>query len=343
MSAPVQIRRTAAIARGARTNLALLVFLAMAFITGWLAFAYATAPARWSLLIHAVSGFAILALLPWKSMVARRGLSRPRPGRWASVLFGLLVLVSLVAGLLQSTGLVLSYGPLTSMDVHVGAAIAAVPFAIWHVAARRVRIRPTDLARRAALRAGAVIAGAAVAYAGSELVVRATGLPGAARRFTGSYEAGSYQPNLMPVSSWMFDSVPLVDPLTWRLRAGGQEWSYDQLLTFDDRLTATLDCTGGFYSTQEWTGASLERLIGEPRGTTIHVVSVTGYDRRFPIQQARSLLLATRFGGQALDPGHGFPARLVVAYGRGFWWVKWVQSIEVDDVPHWWQSPFPLQ
>ena len=72
-------------------------------------------------------------------------------------------------------------------------------------------------------------------------------------------------------------------------------------------------------------------------------MSATGYDRRFPIEHADSLLLATRFGGQALDPGHGFPARLVVPEGRGFWWVKWVSAIEVDDMPHWWQSPFPLQ
>jgi DMSO/TMAO reductase YedYZ molybdopterin-dependent catalytic subunit len=322
---------------------ALLALLVIAFVTGWLAFAFASAPARWSIVIHAAGGFAILALLPWKSMIAKRGLGRARGGRWASVLLGVLVLISLVAGLLHSTGLLVYWGPLTAMDFHVGAAIAAVPFAIWHVVARRVRVRPTDLARRSVLRAGAVFAGAAVAYAGSEIVVRATGMPGAARRFTGSYEAGSYRPDLMPVSSWMFDAIPEVDQNAWRLRAGGREWRYDELFAFDDRIAATLDCTGGFYSTQVWAGARLDRLIGEASGATIRVVSVTGYDRRFPVDRASSLLLATRFGGQALDQGHGFPARLVVPDGRGFWWVKWVSAIEVDDVPHWWQPPFPVQ
>jgi hypothetical protein len=343
MSARTPASRPVAIARGARTNLALLAFLAVAFVTGWLAFAFATAPARWSLVIHAAGGFAIFALLPWKSMVARRGLDRPRPGRWASILFGLLVLISLVAGLLHSTGLLVDWGPLTAMDFHVGGAIAAVPLAVWHVAARRVRVRPTDVSRRSFLRAGAVIAGAAMAYAGSEVVVRATGMPGAARRFTGSYEAGSYQPGLMPVSSWMFDAIPQIDLHGWKLPAGGREWLYDELFAFDDRLTATLDCTGGFYSTQEWAGARLDRLIGKVDGKAIRVASSTGYDRRFPVDQASSLLLATRFGGRALDPGHGFPARLVVPAGRGFWWVKWVSAIEVDDVPQWWQPPFPLQ
>lgn len=337
------MRRTIAIARGARTNLALLALLAVAFITGWVAFAFATAPARWSLAIHAAGGFAILALLPWKSMIARRGLGRPQPGRWASILFGVLVVVSLAAGLLHSTGLLVYIGPLTAMDFHVGAAIAAVPLAVWHVVARRVRVRATDLSRRNVLRGGAVVAGAAFAYAASEMVVRATGLPGAARRFTGSYEAGSFVPAAMPVSSWMFDAIPQIDPSAWRLTAAGRRWSYDELVAFDDRLTATLDCTGGFYSTQEWSGARLDRLIGKADGTSIRVISTTGYDRRFPIGRAGSMLLATRMGGQALDPGHGFPARLIVPDARGFHWVKWVSAIEVDVLPHWWQSPFPLQ
>lgn len=331
------------IARGATTNLALLGLLAAAFLTGWLAFAFATAPARWSLVVHAAAGFAILALLPWKSMIARRGLERPRPGRWASVLMGVLVLVSMGAGLLHSTGLLVDWGSLTAMDFHVGAALAAVPLAIWHVAARRVRVRPTDLSRRRLLRGGAALATATAAYAASEVVVRITGLPGATRRFTGSYESGSFRPDLMPVSSWMFDAIPNMDQDAWRLRAGGRGWTYDELFAFDDRVTATLDCTGGFYSTQEWAGARLDRLLGAAAGTSIRVTSSTGYGRRFPLENARSMFLATRVGGQALDAGHGFPARLVVPDARGFWWVKWVTSIEADDLPHWWQSPFPLQ
>src|SRR6266705_1888873 len=203
----------AAVARGARTNLGLLVLLAIAF---------ATAPSRWSLIIHATSGFAIIALLPWKSMIARRGMRRAQPACWASLMFGLLVVVSLAAGLLQSTGIALSIGPFSAMDFHVGGAIAAVPFAIWHVAARRVRLRPADMSRRAALRGGAVLAGAAAAYAMSEVIVRATALPGATRRFTGSYQAGSHNPDQLPISSWMFDPVPEIDTSSWSLRTPGR-------------------------------------------------------------------------------------------------------------------------
>lgn len=327
---------------GARTNLGLLVLLAAAFATGWIAFSFATAPARWSLILHATSGVAIVLLLPWKSMIARHGMRRPRPGRWASIGLGVLVLVSLVAGLAHSIGLVF-IGPFTAMEFHVGAALVAVPLAAWHVAARRIRLRPTDVSRRNFLRGATVLGAAALGYGASELAVRAASLPGDRRRFTGSYESGSFQPGLMPVSSWMLDAIPEIEPATWTLRAGGRTWTYDELARFDDRLVATLDCTGGFYSTQEWSGVRLDRLLQPAGASSIRVVAHTGYDRRFPVEDASHLLLATRFGGQPLDAGHGFPARLVAPDRRGFWWVKWVVAIEADDLPYWWQAPFPTQ
>ena len=328
---------------GARTNLALLLLLAVAFLTGWLAFAFATAPARWSLVLHAAGGFAILMLLPWKSIVARRGVRRGRPARWASIALAVLVLVSLVAGLAHSTGFLVIVGPLTAMDFHVGAALVAVPFAIWHVVARPIRLRPTDLSRRTFLRSAVVLGSAAAAYGATEVVVRAAGAAGGHRRFTGSYEAGSFQPEAMPVSSWLFDAIPEIDAESWTLRSRDRSLSYAELAAYGDRMTATLDCTGGFYSTQDWEGVRLDRLLDRRDGVSIRVVSSTGYARRFPIEEAGHLLLATRFGGRSLDADHGFPARLVAGDRRGFWWVKWVVAIEVDDVPYWWQSPFPTQ
>ena len=328
---------------GARTNLALLILLAAAFVTGSLAFAYGTVPARWSLILHATSGVGILLLMPWKSIIARRGVARPRSGRALSIVFSALVLISLAAGLAHSTGVWLWTGWLTAMEVHVGAALVAVPLAVWHVFARRIRLRPADLSRRSFLRGAAVMAGAVAVYGSSELVVRAAGLPGNARRFTGSYEAGSFSPEAMPVSSWMFDAIPEIDAAAWKLRVGGTEMTHADLLAFDDRVTATLDCTGGFYSTQDWTGVRLDRLLEGRTGESIRVVSRTGYDRRFPFEEAPHLLLATHFGDLTLDAAHGFPARLVAPDRRGFWWVKWVVSVEVDDVPYWFQSPYPLQ
>lgn len=263
--------------------------------------------------------------------------------RWASAALGGLVLVSMAAGLGHSTGAAEWWGPFTAMEVHVGAALAAAPLAVWHVVARPIRLQPADLSRRALIRAGATLAVAGAVYGTTELAARALVLPGAGRRFTGSYEAGSFDPVSMPVSSWMFDSIPAIDASSWELHVGGRAIAYDDLSRGDDRVTATLDCTGGFYSTQVWTGVRLDRLLGGAAGRSIRVVSATGYDRRFPIEEAPRLLLATRFGEQSLDAGHGFPARLVAPDRRGFWWVKWVVRVDVDDAPYWLQSPFPLQ
>jgi len=27
---------------------------------------------------------------------------------------------------------------------------------------------------------------------------------------------------------------------------------------------------------------------------------------------------------------------------RGYWWVKWVDHIELQTTPPWWQPPFPV-
>ena len=329
------------------TNQALLVLLGLAFVTGWVAFFYATAPSRASLILHSVSGYAIIALTPWKAVIAAHGIQRRRPGWWASLVFTLLVVASVLAGILHSSGLLVAVGPISAMEVHVGAALVAIPFAAWHVIARRIPVRAVDLSRRSLLRAGALLTGAGLAYAAGEGAVRLLSLPGSLRRFTGSYEYGSLQPAQLPVTQWIADPVPVVDAATWRLtvQAGDaiRRWTYGELLAFDDRARATLDCTGGFYSTQDWSGVWLSRLLQGGSAMSLRVRSLTGYERRFPMGDAGRLLVAIRLGGMPLDPGHGFPVRLVAPDRRGFWWVKWVTAITIEELPSWWQLPFPIQ
>jgi hypothetical protein len=328
------------------TNLALFVLLGLAFTTGWIAFFYSTAPSRVSLVVHAVSGYAIVALTPWKAVIAAHGIRRRRPGWWASLVFTGLVTASVLAGILHSTGLLLSIGPFSPMEIHVGTALAAIPFVAWHVIARRIPMRAVDLSRRSLLRAGTLAASAGLAYGAGEVAVRLLSLPGSTRRLTGSYEYGSLQPAQLPVTQWLFDAVPSIDPATWRLtvRAGSaaRDWTYAELLAFDDRVQATLDCTGGFYSTQDWSGVWLSRLL-PPGNGSLRMRSFTGYERRFAIEEAGRLLIATRLGGMPLDAGHGFPVRLVAPDRRGYWWVKWVTAITIDGLPSWWQLPFPIQ
>lgn len=317
-------------AAGRLTNLGLFVLLALAFASGWLAFELSGQPAHAVLVLHAAAGVAIVLLVPWKSLVARRGLRRRRTAYWASIVLGLGIAISIVFGVVHSAGHP-DIGYLTAMDFHVGAALCVIPFLLWHVFARPIRVRVTDLSRRNFLRGG-LLAGAAL--------LGVSVLPSARRASTGSF-AATY-----PVATqWMFDSVPEVDVNSWRLAVAGRSWTYAELAGYSDRISAVLDCTGGWYSEQVWEGVMLDRLLppGASGGASVNVRSVTGYSRRFGAADAGRILLATRVAGGILDAGHGYPVRLVVPGQRGFAWVKWVVAVEVDDAPWWWQPPFPLQ
>ena len=329
---------------GRGTNLALLVLLIGAVVTGGLAFGIGGAWAFLALAAHASVGLALVLLAPWKSLISARGLRRARPGTPASVLLAVLVVVTVASGIAHAVGL---WTNGLAMQVHVGAALLSIPLVIWHVVARPVRPRPSDLSRRSVLRAGAVVGGGILTFGAVEGLVRATGLPGSERRVTGSYERGSFDPQAMPVTQWLDDEPPEIDPDRWRriVRTPERESNlfYEELATFSDRLRATVDCTGGWFATQDWSGVRLDRLVAaDDAARSFVVVSATGYARRFPIADAASMLLATRAGERALSVGHGFPARLVAPGRRGFWWVKWVERIQTSGTPWWWQSPFPL-
>jgi DMSO/TMAO reductase YedYZ molybdopterin-dependent catalytic subunit/uncharacterized membrane protein YozB (DUF420 family) len=334
---------------GRRTNLALLVLLVGAFVTGWMAFGVGTAPeSRVVSVVHGVLGLGILVLAPWKTVIVRRGLRRRRRHALA-VAFAVVLVISLVAGVVHATSGPLDVAGVSVLALHVAAAVAAVPLALIHVVHRRQRFRATDLSRRTALRAIAVGGVAALAYGAVESATSVAGLPGARRRATGSYEVGSGAPSAMPVTQWFTDGVPRLDPAAYTLlvsRPGEPPLrvSYDDLIAMAVTTeSALLDCTGGWWAEQAWRGVRLDTLLGVQPYGSIAVRSATGYTRRFPVADAKALLLATHAGGAPLSPGHGAPVRLVAPGRRGFWWVKWVEQVSVDPEPWWAQSPFPLQ
>jgi voltage-gated potassium channel Kch len=329
---------------GRRTNLALLALLLLAFVTGVASWLVGSALVRWIVIAHGILGLGIVALAPWKRTIATRGLARRRPGRGTAITFAVLIVTSIVAAMIHVTGIVRSVGTFSPLGIHVATAIAAIAVGFAHVVQRPVHPRTTDLSRRNLLRSGAVLGAGAAGWLALAGVLRATGAPGADRRATGSFATGSGDPARMPVTQWFNDSVQELDPGSWRLHVlnGAQNYSVDELVAFDDMLRAALDCTGGWYAEQEWRGARLDRLLEGAAGESIVVRSVTGFSRRFARSDASGLLLATHVGGVPLSAGHGAPARLVVPGRRGFWWVKWVTAIDVNDEPWWWQPPFPL-
>lgn len=333
---------------GRRTNLALLALLPLALLTGFAGFAVGTPTVGAAIVVfHGAVGLAVAVLSPWKSVVVRRGLRRARPGRWASLVLAALVVAVVVTGVAHSGGLRGVGQSITTMQIHVGAALLAIPFAVWHALARPARPGGQDLSRRSLVRALALGAAAGAMWTAAEATWSATGTRGARRRFTGSHETGSGDPLAMPVTQWLFDRVPDLDAQVWRLRVG--RGGGKALLRLEDlapleRMEASIDCTGGWWARQEWEGVRLDRLLGPPGGAiSVVVTAATGYRRRFPVSDLATLWLATRCAGAPLSAGHGAPARLVAPGRRGFWWVKWVVAVELDDVPAWRQPPFPLQ
>ena len=328
-------------------NQALLVVLLFAFGTGVAAVAVGSPNESLVAIGHGVCGMALVLLIPWKSRVVRAGLRRARLSRWLSLLLAALALITLIAGLGYGTGLVRSIAGQTGLWLHIAVALALVPLLVWHVWARGIRPRRTDLSRRTLLRAGVLATGAVGVYAASQAAIRVLGLPGARRRFTGSYETASFRPEAMPTTSWLLDAVPSVDPDRWRLTLkdarGNRELTLAQLSALATRVRATLDCTSGWYSQQDWTGVPLGTLLRRgPGAQSVYVHSVTGYWVRFPIHDLDLLLLATGAGGAPLSADHGFPLRLVAPGRRGYWWVKWVDRVELQATPSWWQPPFPV-
>src|SRR5690348_7545091 len=217
---------------GRRIDLVLGLLVAAAVVTG---IAANTVGVNWPLdliQLHAGAAVAILLLAPWKYVVIRRGLRRARRGlgkKALSLTLAGFVLVAIGSGLLHSTGKVEFVGPLTLMQIHVGAAVGALLAVVAHFVGHAVRPRRADADRRALLRLGVLGAGAAVATAAWDTAAVAGG-----RRFTGSIE----KPYL-EVTTWFDDGIPEIDPASWRLRVGSAEFDLEAVRALPhERFTA---------------------------------------------------------------------------------------------------------
>src|SRR4051812_37418841 len=168
---------------GRRVDLVLGLLLIVGVLTG---VAANTVGVDWPLdliQLHAAAGLAVLLVAPWKYIVIRRGLRNPRRRRstkWLSLVLAGLVAVAVTSGLVHATGHFEFVGPLTLMQIHVGAAVAALVVLAAHFGAHVVRPRRTDADRRALLR----LAGLGAAAAAATAVWDTAGAT--RRRFTGS-------------------------------------------------------------------------------------------------------------------------------------------------------------
>jgi len=326
---------------GRRTNLGLGLLLLGALASGGLLFAAGTPwPATAARAAHGITGLGLLVLAPWKTVVVLRA---ARVHSASLALVGLLG-VCLASGVVQVLG---GYGRLlgvSPIQVHVGSALGLVGFGVLHVVRHRpLRLSRRDASRRRLLVTGAFGLAATSTWGVAELVDRRVSRGAAARIATGSHRLAAAA---IPATTWLFDRVPVLDPDRHRVRVDGQEVEVSTLVSQGAPVTARLDCTSGWYADATWTGVPLAALLEPCRlaaARSVVVTSVTGYRRRFPVEEVDRLWLATALEGRPLTAGAGAPVRLVAPGRRGFWWVKWVASVELSDRPAAAQPPFPLQ
>jgi hypothetical protein len=327
--------------RGTDWGLALVV--ALLFATG-MASLFAASPGEgWVFVVHDVLAFALAGLFAvkmrrvWRRLFGPEGWDRlVKPGVIATAL----VAATLASGWVWSGGGRVSLAGFTLLSWHLVLGWAVTAAVVVHAFIRRRRLRAADATdRRQFLVAAGGIAGAIALYQAQRPVSAFFGLRSAHRRFTGSYEAASFEGNAFPATSWVADSPRELGSDAYRLAVTGLVERELSLAAHDldagHALVATLDCTGGFYSTQRWRGIRLADLIDRAgahvRAGHVRVVSHTGYRWSFDMRTARGLLLATHVGGEPLSHEHGAPARLVAPGRRGFEWVKWVTRVELHE------------
>lgn len=299
----------------------------------------------WIYTLHRAAGFSLLFLAPWKGMIILRSLSRGIGKSFdrsvvifLSILLAILTLVVILLGLLWMWRLGPESVLLQSLIAwHWIAGLLLLPLAAFHAWRRWPKPRKRDFLSRRSF--GKILGAAAAGLLVGEMADRlghrqAEG--DRARRFTGSRRAGYYSGNGFPIVG---ESIQFIELEQWRLLVSGAvsrplSLSYPALdLRRRENLTATIDCTNGWYAVQNWEGVRLADLLAEagpqPGAAGVRLRSATGYSHTYWMEEAEQILLATHVTGEVLLPEHGYPLRVVVPGRRGWFWVKWLAEVVV--------------
>ncbi len=302
--------------------------------------------------VHRGAGWALIALIPWKGIISLRSLRRGLDRRFdRSVVVGVSVLLAALTLLVLALGLtwawrvgpdllwVGQYGDAV-ISWHWMLALGLLPLFALHVWRRWPHPKRADLlSRRSALKLMALGAAGVAGWWIGESLAQTRASAASPRRFTGSREEGSFMGLGYPVTNTVGQGQVVLDAETWRLTLGGAvknplTLTYVDVLALPaSEVTATLDCTSGWYTTQVWRGVPLVDLLTQaglrPEALAILLKDVSGYPAYFTLAEAQEILLATHSGEQVFDHWHGFPLRAVIPSRRGWQWVKWVTVIEV--------------
>ena len=146
--------------------------------------------------------------------------------------------------------------------------------------------------------------------------------------------------------------VPDVDLASWDFTVGGlvmaeQRWTFDDILAMPSTtLVADIHCVTKWSKFDtEWEGVPVTEVMSRldvlPEATHVLVSAEHGFTANLPLEDFTrpDNMFAYRYGGEELEPDHGWPLRLVVPHLYFWKSVKWVRGFDLldQDQPGFWE------
>lgn len=160
---------------------------------------------------------------------------------------------------------------------------------------------------------------------------------------------GQYLTESFPVLS--AGPTPRVDTAEWEFSIrteSGQtyRWNWDQFLALpSEDVTVDIHCVTSWSKLgTSWRGVALDTLFADVETSYDFVMahSYGGYTTNLPLEEILDsrAWIAYEYDGEALDPAHGGPARLLVPHLYFWKSAKWVRGLvmQSEDDPGFWEE-----
>ena len=160
---------------------------------------------------------------------------------------------------------------------------------------------------------------------------------------------GQYVTRDFPVLS--AGPTPHVDLNEWTFTIDGEvdeavSWSWQQLLDLPaEEITRDIHCVTKWSKLDtHWTGVSVDSLLGAVSSEAEYLTAWSdgGYTTNLSIADVTGgrAWVAYRFDGDALEPEHGGPVRLLVPHLYFWKSAKWLRGLRLtaDDEPGFWEG-----
>ena len=178
------------------------------------------------------------------------------------------------------------------------------------------------------------------------------------RGFSGRRRESEADPTRVPPGQYVTDDFPVLSagptprtPLeewTFSIDAGGERktWTWDEFRALPhEAVTVDIHCVTRWSKLDTiWDGVSVDTLLDQVEHDAPYVLASSdgGYTTNLPTEDVTGgkAWIAFGYGGEALEPEHGGPARLLVPHLYFWKSAKWVRGLALRDEnePGFWET-----